>query len=396
MDNIPLFRLALQFVLVTGLAFAMLCLLASHLRFRLATESVSQQRRAKLSAAESFRLQVIDRLARWTAGEQTGLIAWLQLIGDRIPTAVDGKFLDWAERRLRGSLRSTDLVFRGDSGEWGLLIRAGRKSSADITRRIMECWQVDPADGVPEAVVFTAHLGMVSFPENAARTDDLLVMVHDALQASVRSGMSSARLAPVEPSPGEPGDASGADHLKTEQSYLDPVTGVLRSAHLPSMARKYIARYRRQEQPVALLLVEIDYLGRYREQYGPAVIDVIFNGVAGFLQGHVREEDLIARTDSDAFVLLMGGCPAGHALGVAQRLATQIRKVSIVWQSTPLKISASLGAAACPDHGGAPSQLFSAATTAIHAAQARGPGLCELFTPAMTAPVDAPGSIDRF
>ena len=134
--------------------------------------------------------------------------------------------------------------------------------------------------------------------------------------------------------------------------------------------QKYVARLRKQEQPVAVMVMDIDHFRRYNQHYGQAAGDEILKALAQVLQQGVREDDLIARYGGEGFVVVMAGS-ATQCLGAAQRLANRIKKMPIPIRGSNLRITVSAGVAGWPEHGSGADQLVEAAETALNTAKVK-------------------------
>jgi diguanylate cyclase (GGDEF)-like protein len=135
---------------------------------------------------------------------------------------------------------------------------------------------------------------------------------------------------------------------------------------------------------VSILVLEVDHFERYGEHYGPSAGDEIFRRLGGFLQGAVRESDLVARSEEKIFLIAMGCAPC-DAMTAAQRIIGAVKKTAFPVGGSSLRITFSLGVAGYPDHGGHPRQLVEAATAALQTAQENGRSMCLMYEPAMRA-----------
>jgi diguanylate cyclase (GGDEF)-like protein len=143
-----------------------------------------------------------------------------------------------------------------------------------------------------------------------------------------------------------------------------------------------VARFRKTEHPVSVLILDVDHLRGYHEHYGPAAGDAILKFIGRVLDKQVREEDLISRFGGEEFLVGMG-CRPVEALKAAQRLASLVKKNPVLFNGTEMRISVTIGVSGYPDHGATPRKLVQAARTALEQAKHRGRGLCLVFDPAM-------------
>jgi diguanylate cyclase (GGDEF)-like protein len=149
-------------------------------------------------------------------------------------------------------------------------------------------------------------------------------------------------------------------------SVLDPLTAVYNHRFLARRLPEEFARAQRYDEPLALLLVDVDGTESLAERSGQAAVDRVLRGVAEALGRVVRTVDLVARSGSDEFVLLLPSTHLAGALPVTQRIYDQLR---------PLGASACVGAAFFPSKQvTSADELLGAAGLALARARQEGPG----------------------
>ena len=155
---------------------------------------------------------------------------------------------------------------------------------------------------------------------------------------------------------------------------LDELTGVLKPNRVGPAIQKFVARFRRDELPVSVLLCDVDGLDQYNDHYGDAAGDAILKLTADLLMNHCRETDLIGRIGEDTFVICMT-CRPSQAVIAARRMTAEIKKANLQHGGNRLRFTVCMGVAGFPDHGGSPVKLYDRAEMALEAAKARGRSL---------------------
>ena len=117
--------------------------------------------------------------------------------------------------------------------------------------------------------------------------------------------------------------------------------------------------------------------------------------MADYLQSSTREAELIARYEGDQFVIALSAT-APQALTVAQRILTGLRRASFEGGGSGLRLTATLGVAAFPDHGLTAKELFASAQAALKAAKAKGRNQCLLYQEPRTRPDQIGRASDAF
>lgn len=336
LDGLSIFG---QFLLFTGLAFVVLALLASYLRFEHLLSAAAQVHPEHGDTASAFGLQIAARLGRGgRAGEPFAVVLAKGREGTDTSTLVKA----WA-----ATMRRTDLVLPCADDLVGGLIDTTRDRVEKVLVRV-----VRGVDALP-------HLGVATCPENGTKALVLVEHAKGALE-TVRSLGGTVHLAEA-PEDVLPFADTAAPPPRSAN--LDEETGVLHERKLMPAMQRFIASYRREGRSVSVVSLAVDRVNEYRQSYGTQVSTVLAKGLAKVLTGHVRVDDLIARSSPEEFAVVLG-CSCTEALGVAQRLAGEMKKQVFRQGGDMLKVTVSCGVAGYPEHGGVPRTLLGAAQAA--------------------------------
>jgi diguanylate cyclase (GGDEF)-like protein len=163
-----------------------------------------------------------------------------------------------------------------------------------------------------------------------------------------------------------------------EAHVLDELTGVLKPSRVGSALQKFVARFRRDEMPISIVVCDVAGLDQYNNHYGRPAGDAILQLTARMLMAHCRETDLIGRTGEDEFVICMP-CRPAKALLAARRMTAEIKKATLEHGGNRLRFTACMGVAGFPEHGGSPVLLYDRARLALDNAKTRGRSVCEEY-----------------
>jgi diguanylate cyclase (GGDEF)-like protein len=101
----------------------------------------------------------------------------------------------------------------------------------------------------------------------------------------------------------------------------DALTGLAERAQLDEELTLETRRARRNGQPLALLLAQVEGLAGYEQRHGRGAADNALRHVAGLAQQRLqRPADLAARHDTDVFALLLPDTTAAGAAALAAKL----------------------------------------------------------------------------
>ncbi|MBC6458706.1 GGDEF domain-containing protein [Actinomadura sp. HBU206391] len=164
----------------------------------------------------------------------------------------------------------------------------------------------------------------------------------------------------------------------------DAKTGLLNAAAWQREADTEISRARRSDQPLALLLIDIDLFKRVNDTHGHLVGDQVLIGVATTLRSQLRDYDITGRFGGEEFVVLLPGTDTVEACRVAERLRNWVRRLSVPAEDGTVGVTVSVGVALFRTHGEDLIELLTAADLALY--RAKESGRDRVCLPATTAP----------
>lgn len=101
---------------------------------------------------------------------------------------------------------------------------------------------------------------------------------------------------------------------------VDPVTGLANRQYLGTRLDAEMQRARRVEQPLAVMLLDIDNFKMVNDTWGHLVGDRVLRDLAGLVSEHVRVFDVCTRYGGEEFAILMPGADQSVAFQVAERV----------------------------------------------------------------------------
>jgi len=131
---------------------------------------------------------------------------------------------------------------------------------------------------------------------------------------------------------------------------LDGVTGVYNHRHFRTLLDQEVDRARRQDRPVALIMLDIDLFKRFNDTYGHQTGDEVLRHVAQLTARVLRRSDAVARYGGEEFVVLLPGAGTEDAVPVAETVRAEVEKnpLTITGMQSPLHVTVSLGVASFP------------------------------------------------
>lgn len=136
------------------------------------------------------------------------------------------------------------------------------------------------------------------------------------------------------------------------QAIFDALTGIPNRRSFSESILREFKRSKRDQEPIALILCDIDNFKRYNDTYGHTSGDLCLKRVAGAIEDSLRRpSDFCARYGGEEFVVVLPNTSQQGAEHVAERIRRRVVDLAITHKkSLPLQlISLSLGVATSTD-----------------------------------------------
>ena len=157
-------------------------------------------------------------------------------------------------------------------------------------------------------------------------------------------------------------------------AYTDPLTGIYNRRYMDSHLDRKIMEIGETNKPVSVMMLDIDHFKKVNDTYGHGAGDEVLKGVAGRIDGGIRDFDLLARYGGEEFVVIMPSTPADDALMVAERLRKRLERepFAVSESDEPLAVTASIGVATTRDANETAEALLGRADKALYQAKDAG------------------------
>lgn len=163
--------------------------------------------------------------------------------------------------------------------------------------------------------------------------------------------------------------------LLEQLAMLDSLTGIPNRRRFTQVFDQEWRRCQRSDEPLSLIVVNIDRFKMINDTYGHAEGDEMLRRTASVIQRMLkRPADFVCRFGGEEFVILLPGVAQEGAQALAEKVRLEVANQRIVLPggATPL-LTVSMGGATCvPQRLGADPALFAAADEALYAAKSSG------------------------
>jgi diguanylate cyclase (GGDEF)-like protein len=172
--------------------------------------------------------------------------------------------------------------------------------------------------------------------------------------------------------------------LVQRQAVTDELTGLFNHRRFQEVIATEVERARRFEQPVGLLMLDIDDFKQFNDTYGHQQGDLVLREVARVLRANSREIDEPARYGGEELAVALPQTDLEGTYNLAERVRVAVEALEIPRLDGEgiLRVTASLGAAALPETADDKDSLIAAADAALYRAKRAGKNRTERAAPA--------------
>ena len=168
-------------------------------------------------------------------------------------------------------------------------------------------------------------------------------------------------------------EAEAARRVAERMAVTDSLTGTFNRRHFFVAGERRFTDSMRQQQQLAVLLLDVDDFKAVNDQHGHAVGDRVLVDVAQACMECMRESDLLARYGGEEFVALLPATDKAHALQVAERVRTSVASLRVVANGgATIRPTVSIGVAMLAAASASFDDLLAQADVAMYSAKRSG------------------------
>ena len=155
-------------------------------------------------------------------------------------------------------------------------------------------------------------------------------------------------------------------------SVTDSLTGLYNRNKLKMIIIEQLARFKRNNRPFAVLMMDVDHFKTLNDKFGHIVGDKILSAVAKILIKSIRNIDFAARYGGDEFIIILTETDVDGALKTAERIRSQLVEILHGQKDQKITVTLSIGVVQCQPEDTTPTILLTRADEALYAAKHAG------------------------
>jgi len=128
-----------------------------------------------------------------------------------------------------------------------------------------------------------------------------------------------------------------------EQSHSDYLTKLPNRRGFTVLFDAALARAKRNKQPLALVLFDVDHFKQFNDQYGHEAGDAVLVEIARTAQQNLREQDTVGRWGGEEFALLLPDTTLEGAEQVCELLRLALSEKIVSYSGQDLRVTATFG-----------------------------------------------------
>ncbi len=170
-----------------------------------------------------------------------------------------------------------------------------------------------------------------------------------------------------------------AEKLEKSQAKLqelathDGLTGLYNHRTFHKLLEDELARAKRFNRPVSLLMLDLDHFKRVNDEHGHLAGDAILKGLSDLLTRQARAIDRVCRYGGEEITIILPEADTDGAAGIAERLRVAVGQEPFdIGEGRAIHIAVSIGLASWPAQAATAEALVSAADSAMYAAKQAG------------------------
>ncbi len=123
----------------------------------------------------------------------------------------------------------------------------------------------------------------------------------------------------------------------------DGLTNAYNKRYLQETLEREVARCRRHDRPIAVIMMDVDHFKSVNDRFGHAIGDFVLREISKRLQSVIRQDDVLARFGGEEFAIVLVEANAEDAALIAETCRKEIAKSPLSSPAGDINLTVSLG-----------------------------------------------------
>ena len=161
------------------------------------------------------------------------------------------------------------------------------------------------------------------------------------------------------------------DKLK-EQAVRDGLTGLFNRRYFDEIMQSEMAKAKRANTPLSVILIDIDHFKRVNDTYGHQAGDCALQVFADLIKASIRSSDIACRYGGEEFIIALPGLTLDGAYKRAEQIRIAFKETQIQFKEQTIQATISSGVGSIPEYSGSQDSLISQVDKALYLAKEKG------------------------
>ncbi len=157
-----------------------------------------------------------------------------------------------------------------------------------------------------------------------------------------------------------------------KEAIRDPLTDLYNRRYMEESLEREVRRSRRNHTSIGIVMLDIDHFKRLNDTHGHKAGDLVLQQLASLLQTHIRGGDIACRYGGEEFLLILPDADKAATRKRARELLKEVQKLSLIFQDTELRMTASFGVAVFTEGEADIQDIIERADQALYQAKKQG------------------------
>lgn len=157
-------------------------------------------------------------------------------------------------------------------------------------------------------------------------------------------------------------------------STIDELTGAYNFRYFSERLKEEQRRARRYDQPLSLIMIDIDWFKNCNDTYGHQAGNLVLEGISRVIRGIVRDTDVVCRYGGEEFIVVLPQTESRDAYEIGERIRAEVERSDFSDEGLQpsLRVTVSIGISTYPDNGGTADNLVELVDKALYRAKGSG------------------------
>lgn len=175
-----------------------------------------------------------------------------------------------------------------------------------------------------------------------------------------------------------------SEHIERLKSLAneDGLTGVYNHRFFRDTLREKVASCKKENKPVSMMFIDIDYFKYYNDLYGHQKGDKVLRNIGAILKSNIRKDDIVARYGGEEFAIILPNTTEDDAIKIAEKVRISIEKTHFEGEENQPngKLTVSIGISVFPEKAKSDIELIKSADDALYRAKFFNKNRVETYT----------------